>query len=115
MVQERKNSSDGKKRHRLTKEEEDHILSEIARLGAYGCCLAKVQIELRRKFGVSSAQVFRLYAKGLERGVLQPLASGDVLPAKSLPPALRKVLGLTPDDMVSVAYSDGEVSLRKFA
>lgn len=53
MVQERKNPSDGKKRHRLTRQEEERIFSEIARLGAYVCCLSKIQIELGHKFGVS--------------------------------------------------------------
>lgn len=114
MVQERKSLSRGKKRHRLTRQQEEHIFSEIARLGAYGCCLSKIQIELGHKFGVSPAQVLRLYAQGLEHGVLQQLAFGDVLPAKSLPLSLRKTLGLSPDDFVSVAFSDGEVSLRKY-
>lgn len=111
----RENTLEGKKRHRLTRLEEERIFLEIAQLGGYGLCLARIQIVLGHKLGVSPAQVLRLYSKGLVLGVLQPLAPGDVLPAKSLPPSLRKALGLAPDDLVAVAFSDGEVSLRKYA
>lgn len=99
-----------KRRHRLTKAEEENIVLRIGELGGKGLGLASIRAQLR----LTDKQFVRLYAKGLELGLFQPFPSDDVILAKHLPLSLRKALGLNSEDSVQVLSTNDEIILKKF-
>ena len=98
-----------KRRHRLTKAEEDEFILQIGELGGKGLGLGSIRARLR----LTDKQLVRLYAKGLELG-LQPFPPADVILAKYLPLSLRKALGVNSEDSVRVISREDEIILKKF-
>ena len=98
-----------KRRHRLTKAEEELIL-RIGELGGKGLGLGCIRAQLR----LTDKQFVRLYAKGLELGLFQPFPPDDVILAKYLPLSLRKALGVNSEDSVRVISREDEIILKKF-
>lgn len=98
-----------KRRHRLTKAEEELIL-RIGELGGKGLGLGCIRAQLR----LTDKQFVRLYAKGLELGLFQHFPSYDVILAKHLPLSLCKALGLNSEDSVQVLSTNDEIILKKF-
>ena len=99
-----------KRRHRLTKAEEDEFILQIGELGGKGLGLGSIRARLR----LTDKQLVRLYAKGLELGLFQPFPPDDVILAKHLPLSLRKALGLNSEDSVQVISKNDEIILKKF-
>lgn len=99
-----------KRRHRLTKAEEEELILRIGELGGKGLGLGSIRIQLR----LTEKQFLRLYARGLELGLFEPFSSDDVILAKHLPLSLRKALGLNSEDSVQVISKNDEIILKKF-
>ena len=99
-----------KRRHRLTKAEEDEFILQIGELGGKGLGLGSIRARLR----LTDKQLVRLYAKGLELGLFQHFPSDDVILAKYLPLSLRKALGVNSEDSVRVISREDEIILKKF-
>ena len=99
-----------KRRHRLTKAEEDEFILQIGELGGKGLGLGSIRARLR----LTDKQLVRLYAKGLELGLFQPFPPDDVILAKYLPLSLRKALGDNSEDSVRVISREDEIILKKF-
>lgn len=99
-----------KRRHRLTKAEEDEFILQIGELGGKGLGLGCIRAQLR----LTEKQFLRLYARGLELGLFQPFPSDDVILAKHLPLSLRKALGVNSEDSVRVISREDEIILKKF-
>ena len=99
-----------KRRHRLTKAEEEELILRIGELGGKGLGLGCIRAQLR----LTEKQFLRLYARGLELGLFEPCSSDDVILAKHLPLSLRKALGLNSEDSVQVISKNDEIILKKF-
>ena len=99
-----------KRRHRLTKAEEEELILRIGELGGKGLGLGCIRAQLRLR----DKQFVRLYAKGLELGLFQPFPSDDVILAKHLPLSFRKALGLNSEDPVQVISRKDEIILKRF-
>ena len=99
-----------KRRHRLTKAEEEELILRIGELGGKGLGLGSISIQPR----LTEKQFLRLYARGLELGLFEPFSSDDVILAKHLPLSLRKALGLNSEDSVQVISKNDEIILKKF-
>ena len=99
-----------KRRHRLTKAEEEELILRIGELGGKVLGLGCIRAQLR----LTDKQFVRLYAKGLELGLFQHFPSDDVILAKHLPLSLRKALGLNSEDSVQVLSTNDEIILKKF-
>ena len=98
-----------KRRHRLTKAEEEELILRIGELGGKGLGLGCIRAQLR----LTEKQFLRLYARGLELGLFEPFSSDDVILAKHLPLSLRKALGLNSEDSVQVISKNDEIILKK--